>query len=200
VSGKGNGVDWDEVRRRLAASQHALETALAADEERAAAVFRERAAGLAARRARAAEAVGSVRVLTFALGSERYALPLADLAGLLPLAGCTPVPGAPPELAGVMNARGTIRSVVDLGRLLGLPGRDAVGAGYVLLLRRAGGEAALRVDAVDRIAVVSPAELAAPAEAGSGAAVRLVKGLTPDRLGLLDAAAVLAHPIWETSA
>jgi purine-binding chemotaxis protein CheW len=195
VSEPRAGIDWDGVRRRLRASQRALERALSPDAERAAAVYRQRAAELAGRRARAAEA-GLLRVLTFSLGGERYALPLADLGGILRLAGCTPVPGGPPELLGVVNVRGTIRSLVDLGRLLGLPGREAAGGGYVLLLRRGGREVALRVDQVDRIGALPAGEPAAPPQAEGGPAAGLVRGLTPDRLALLDAAAVLDHPVW----
>jgi purine-binding chemotaxis protein CheW len=200
VSEGRKGIDWEEVRRRLRDSGLALERALAADPARTEAVFRRRAAELAGRRARVRADAGAVQVLTFALGAERYALPLADLAGLLPLAGCTPVPGGPPELLGVLNVRGTIRSVLDLGRLLGLSGREAAEGGYVLLLRREGGEAGLRVDQVDRIIAVSPGQLGVPPEGDAGPAAGLVKGLTPDGLALLDAQAILAHPVWTTRA
>ncbi len=135
MKGDRRRIDWAEVRERLERSRAALEESLSVSPERLEAVYRERAAALAARQTRAAGPTG-VRVLVFALGAERYALNFGDVTEVLPFAALTPVPGGPPELLGVMNVRGDIRSVVDLGRLLTTPERTDAAAGYVLLLRR----------------------------------------------------------------
>jgi purine-binding chemotaxis protein CheW len=197
VKRKRAGINWAEVRRRLDESGRALERALTPEPERLAAIYRQRAEQLARRRDAADSPAGSFAVLVFALRNEVYALPLADLAGLFPLRAATPVPGGPPELVGIVNVRGALRSVVDLGRLLGLPAETA-GTGYVLLVHRTRREIALRVDQVERLAFVSPVELTAPPAKEAPAATGLVRGLTPDRLRLLDTEALLAHPIWAT--
>jgi purine-binding chemotaxis protein CheW len=185
-------IDWDEVRRRVHESQLALERALNADAGRLEAVYRERADRLAGRRAQAGAPSGAVRVLSFLLGEERYALAFADLAELLPFDGGTPIPGGPAELLGVVNVHGEIRSVVDLGRLLALPGRQADRGGYVLLVRRAGREVALRVDGIERVELLAADQLAAPDDD-----LRLVAALGPGRLRLLDTDALLGHNVWQ---
>jgi chemotaxis signal transduction protein len=81
---------------------------------------------------------------------------------------------------------------VDLGRLLALPGRAADRGGYVLLVRRAGREVALRVDGIERVELLAPDQLAAPDEA-----LRLVAALGPGRLRLLDTDALLGHNVWQ---
>jgi purine-binding chemotaxis protein CheW len=190
-------IDWDEVKRQLLESQQALERALTANPEHTAAVFRERAAQLAARRSQAAAPSAALRVLVFWLGGERYGLEFGDVAELLPFANCTPLPGAPPQLVGVTNVHGEIRSVVDLGRLLDLPEGEGRAAGYILLVRKEGREIGLRVDGIDKIETVAPGQLAVPAEGTSGPSLRYLQGLIPGKLRLLSTEAVLGHPLFQ---
>src|SRR5688500_3176258 len=110
------GIDWEEVHRRLHASQQALERALGDDPARVEAAFRHRAEQLASRRARETDRTAGLRVLVFALGADRYGIELSDLVEVVPFARCTSVPGGPRQLLGVINFRGAVRSVVDLGR------------------------------------------------------------------------------------
>src|SRR4051794_6249082 len=107
-------IDWDDVRRRLRATEQALEQALNPGPERIAEVYRRRADDLAGRRGQDGRAAAGPRVLAFALGAERFALELTDVVELLAFGSCTPVPGGPAQLLGVMNVHGEIRSVLDL--------------------------------------------------------------------------------------
>jgi purine-binding chemotaxis protein CheW len=189
------GINWGEVRRRLEESGRALEQALRPDPEQIAAVYRRRAEQLARRRGLARSPAGAFAVLVFVLGSERYALPLTDLAGLFPQTACTPAPGGPPELLGIANVRGVLRSVVDLGRLLGLSPAQAGAGGYVLLVQKGGRQAALRVDRAEGTRLVRPQEMV-PVASADAAAPRFVRGRSAEGLRLLDTEAVLAHPLF----
>ena len=174
-------IDWDGLRTRLAAAaaaDHAL------GPERLEAIYRERADALARPRVEARRTDG-LRVLEVEAGGERFGLDVRTVAEVRPLDGVTPVPGGPPELLGVVNVRGDLRSVTDLGRLLGLAGSDA--AGFVVLIR--GAEAAVRVDRVEAVRTV---ELAADAKPESP----FVRGVTADRLRVLDTASLFAHPVF----
>jgi purine-binding chemotaxis protein CheW len=59
------------------------------------------------------------RLVRIEVGGERFALRLADLAGLRRLGKLVALPGARPELLGVAGLRGRLVPVFDLGRLLG---------------------------------------------------------------------------------
>jgi chemotaxis signal transduction protein len=59
------------------------------------------------------------RVLRFALGENEYALRLRDVAGLASLGPVRAVPGAPPEVVGLAEWRGSLLTVLDLPLLLG---------------------------------------------------------------------------------
>ena len=192
-------IDWEEVKNTLQESQRALEKALATDVEGLEAVYRERAGQLAHRRLDGANTITGTRVLVFALGTERYGLEFTDVVELLPFVNCTPVPGAPAALLGVINVQGEIRSVVDLGRLLELPAREESTAGFVLLVRKRGRQVGLRVDGIDKIQMVPPEEWAAAGEGETGMGLRFLKALGPDHLRLLSTEAVFAHAIFRGS-
>jgi purine-binding chemotaxis protein CheW len=196
MSASDNGIDWDDVKRRLREREAALERASTADPERVAEVHARRAAELAARRTATIAAVAALRVLVFTLGAERHAIDFADLVEMLPFTACTPVPAAPPALLGVINLRGEIRSVLDLGRLLDLPAPDIGGPGYILVVRHRGHETALRVDAIDKVRAVALEELALPEDEAGAAAPPHLRGITPDGLRVLSTEALFAHPIF----
>jgi chemotaxis signal transduction protein len=197
VSTERQSINWQEVKQRLHESQQALEKAMQVHPERLQEEYRRRAEELAQRGRQGSDSARGLRVLVFWLGNERLAFVFSDVAELLPFSLCTPVPGGPPQLLGVTNIHGEIRSVVDLGRLLELPEGDSSTSGYVLLLRQQGRLAALRVDRLDNIQSLAPGELAVPAEGEAGALFRFLRGWTPDRLRVLNTQAVLAHPIFQ---
>ena len=148
-----------------------------------AAVLRERARRLAAA-ADDGRARRTMQVLLFRLGSEEVALPVGELAEIAPFRGCTPVPGAPPAVRGVVNLRGSIRPVVDLAVLLGLEAPGPATDGTVLFLRRHGGPGLL-VGAARSIDAVDPALLVRP-EPETDQARRFLSGVFPGGFGLLD--------------
>lgn len=194
MSAKRGSIDWQGVRTRLRESEGALERALLPDPARIKAVYRQRATQVAGRPAQAGPTRATVPVLVFSLGTERYSLALADLAEVLPFSACTPLPGAPPELLGVINLRGEIRSVVSLARILELPQGEDGASGYIVLLRDQGHGVGLKVDRVEQIQLVAPEELASAGENGPTLPARYVKRVTRDGLILLSIEEILLHP------
>jgi chemotaxis-related protein WspB len=66
-----------------------------------------------------------MKVLVFHIGRERYALPLAAVLRVLPVARLTALPGAPHFVPGLLDLHGEPVPVIDLSRLAGSPA-DAV--------------------------------------------------------------------------
>lgn len=174
-------IDWTQVRNRLEASGLALEAALSENAERIRVVYRQRARRLAGADANRKPVSPGLPALRFRLGRERYAIELAELAEVLPYRGCIPVPGASPLFRGVINLRGDLRAVIDLGRAIAAgPSADS---GFILLLRRQMG---LLVDEIEDLAEIRPEELSQPVPG------RYLRGLGPANLMLLDAGALLS--------
>lgn len=86
--------------------------------------------------------------LTLTLGSQLCGIPVMDVQDVLGHEKLTPVPLAPPEIAGCLNLRGRIAIAVDVRRQLGLPlAGDA--ADHMSLVTEQGGE--LYALVVDRV-------------------------------------------------
>ncbi|HLH21116.1 MAG TPA: chemotaxis protein CheW [Chloroflexota bacterium] len=131
-----------------------------AAEAQAAAILRERARRLALAPVVTPRA-DVVEALTCRVGEEQYAVPLAALRGLERAAGLTPLPCTPPFVAGLLNVRGEVVAVLDLGVALGLRAAPAAGgAGQVLLVETARGRVGLLVDEVFDVRQLSRAALA----------------------------------------
>ncbi|HZG22739.1 MAG TPA: chemotaxis protein CheW [Herbaspirillum sp.] len=80
--------------------------------------------------------------LLFSLGAERYALPTAEVALVLPLSPCKRLPGAPPWVAGLLPHGDGHVPVIDLSRLaLGQPAAARVSTRLVLVHYRGAGGA-----------------------------------------------------------
>jgi purine-binding chemotaxis protein CheW len=182
---KRSPIDWDLVRSRLRSSERALEEAMSETPERIDAVYRQRAARLAKGRSAHAPAGERLKVLVFRLGQERYAIGAVEVAEAIPLERCVPVPGSPPVFAGVINLRGELRAVVDLARLLALPGSSNGEPAFVLVLRQRGQAIGLKVDKIDELREIARDELSSVAEG------KYVTGVAPGMLMLLNVDAVL---------
>lgn len=66
-----------------------------------------------------------MKVLLFHIGRDRYGLPLAGIARVLPLLELKQLPLTPEYVAGLMDLHGTPVPVIDLSRLAGLPAAAA---------------------------------------------------------------------------
>jgi purine-binding chemotaxis protein CheW len=73
--------------------------------------------------------------LLFRVGANLYGCDIADAQEIIPLRPMTRLPGAPPYVRGLMNMRGTIVTVLDLGVRLD-PSRAPITEGSILLVRR----------------------------------------------------------------
>lgn len=60
------------------------------------------------------------RFLSFAVGTEEYAIPLLSVKEVIAVPEITPVPYTPPYFLGIMNLRGQVISVIDFRQKLGV--------------------------------------------------------------------------------
>ena len=190
-------IDWNEIKERLATSQAAIEQSrLPVDATRLEQVYRDRARQFAARTTEGNLAADAWPALIFSLGPERLCIELEALVEVLPYARCSPLPGAWPELSGVINVRGCICSVLDLARILGQSEQDARSTGYIVLARHRGIEIGLRVDNVERIVEVTPAELDDSAGDLAALAPQYIRGRMAERVAVLDMDAVCSQFVF----
>jgi chemotaxis signal transduction protein len=89
-----------------------------------------------------------LRLLFFRSAGERFALDVAYVREIIPPQPVTPVPFVPPTVAGIINHRGTIYTLIRFARLAGL-GADHEGT--VALLRLPEMAVGLAVESIEGI-------------------------------------------------
>jgi purine-binding chemotaxis protein CheW len=78
------------------------------------------------------------RTLLFRAGTAVYGCDIDDIREIVPFRAATRLPGAPPYVQGLINLRGTIVTVLDLGLRLE-PMRRPVSDGSIMLVALPGG-------------------------------------------------------------
>lgn len=108
----------------------------------------------------------AAQYITFRLGEEYFAIPVAQVREVLDLSQITKVPTAPAYLRGVVNVRGSAIPVVDLRLKFGLPRRDDSVHTRILVLELVlDGEATVLgglADSVHEVIELAPAQISPP--------------------------------------
>ncbi|TPG60429.1 chemotaxis protein CheW [Roseomonas nepalensis] len=156
------------------------------DEARAERLLEERTRRLAGRGTRR-EAAGAP-VLVVALGGELFGLPLDGVAAVLAAEPPCRLPGSPPEVLGLRARAGRIHAVLDLARLLGLPGGE--GEHDVLLRPPPAGGRRLALRVGRALSALAPRPLPGPASPAPASPVAFRATLPgagePPVLGVID--------------
>jgi purine-binding chemotaxis protein CheW len=193
VQGAANGdgaVDWAAVRGRLERlSTGAADGGLSeADKCR---VLKDRAELLAQVATPKDDGTATVQVLEFLLGSERYAVDTSSVREVNVLEEITPVPRTPDFILGVIGVRGRICSVVDLGRVFGLPPSEPGPGARAIVMANRTMEFAIRADEVVGMRHISTAALQTSLPTLTGARQKYLRGVTAERVAVLDAQRLL---------
>jgi purine-binding chemotaxis protein CheW len=133
-------------------------------------------------------------VLEFKVAQERYAVEVVSVREVYPLAGLTRVPCTPPFVAGIVNVRGHMIPVIDFRKLFDVPEQGLADLHRVILLEGEGFVVGLLADAALAVRTIPTAALQASLETLTGIRGEYLKGVTPDRVVVLDAARLLADP------
>ncbi len=127
-----------------------------------------------------------LEMLSFRLGTEEYAVLVADVKEVLKNRELTPVPNASDLILGVTALRGPILPVLDLRRRLGLPARERDDTSRILVVSLNDEETGVVVDRVTGVVRIPPSAIRpAPETVEHGA--EFLKGIArkDDRLYIL---------------
>ena len=113
--------------------------------------------------------VSTIPTLLFRVGQDLYGSKVTNAQEAIPLRKATRVPGAPAFVRGLINVRGTIVTVIDLGTRLDET-RPLADDGSILLVRQNGGDriVGVVVDEVLDVRSLAIDEGATPAGARGG--------------------------------
>lgn len=185
-------VDWAETRRRLEAAQAALERGWAPTTEQKKKILKERARALAGEIQDQAAAGASIEITEFLLAYERYGVESSYVREVYPMKELTPLPCTPPFVLGIINVRGEILSVTDIKKFFGLPEKGLPDLNKVIILHSDRMTFGILADAILGVRRVLLSELEPTLPTLTGIREEYLKGVTKERLVILDGAKLLS--------
>jgi purine-binding chemotaxis protein CheW len=144
------------------------------------------------------------QVVVFNLASEAYGVDVGTVREIIRVADITRVPNAPAFVRGVMNVRGKLIPVVDLGPRFGMEPLEQTGDSRIVVVDIGNGSVGVMVDAVSEVLRIADdciepaASLVSAAESYyiqgiANLGERLIILLTLDKLLSKEQQASLAH-------
>ena len=191
-------IDWKEIYRRIETAGRALEQGWEPSPEEKKRILKARAKELAGEQAEE-DSGGSVDVIEFRLAQERYSVESAYVREVFSLKDITPIPGLPPFVAGIVNVRGRILSIIDIKKFFDLPEKGLGDLNKVIILDSGhamtsvgGMEFGILADAILGTRSIAVSELQAAPVTFTGVREEYLKGITADRMAVLDGEKLLS--------
>ena len=153
-------------------------------------ILRERAKRLAMEPA-AGETGERLEVVEFLLGTEHYGIETSFVREVHPFREVTPLPCTPSFVLGIMNLRGEILSVIDIGKFFDLQPQEQGESTKVIVLTCAAMQFGVLADAVLGVRTILTSSLQSSLATVTGLRADYLKGVTREHLVLLDAGKML---------
>ncbi|PWB46598.1 MAG: chemotaxis protein CheW [Candidatus Methylomirabilota bacterium] len=187
-------IDWQEIYSRLAQTRRHLETSERRSLDEVERILRDRAFVLAQPLPEVQSPRELLDMLVCAIAREQYGIEMAFVLEVIPFRELTPVPCAPPFLLGVVNHRGRILPVLDLRRLLELPGQKDTEAGQIVAVQAVGMTLGISADSMVGTVQVALQDVSLPPVTLTGERHKIVRGVTKEMVAVLDLEALARDP------
>jgi purine-binding chemotaxis protein CheW len=135
-----------------------------------------------------------LEVVEFLLAYETYGIESSYIREVYPLKELTPLPGTPPFVLGIINVRGQILSVIDLKKFFDLPEKGLTDLNRVIIIQAEKMEFGILADAIHAIRHIPVREIQPSLPTLTGIRAEYLRGVTGDRLVVLNVAKILADP------
>ncbi len=191
MDGHSKAVDWPAVHRRLEAARATIEQQVSLSREGKKALLKARAISLAARKESEAREE-HLEIIEFQLASETYGIELSHAREVSLLKELTPVPCTPAFVLGIINLHGRVLSVVDLKRFFDLPNKALTDLNRVIVVRKDSMEVGILADTIHGVRRIRLRELQPSLPTLTGIRAEYLKGITGERLIVLDADKLLS--------
>lgn len=180
------------AEQRVAAAQDALASIWNISAEKTQRILKARALALAQEPTPEKALAEGLEVVEFVLASERYAIESRFIREVAVLESLTPLPCTPAFVLGVVNVRGEILSVVDLKKFFELPEKGLSDLNKIIVLQSGGMLFSILADAIIGVRCVLLDDIHPSLPTLAGIRRNYLKGITSERLIILDAGNLLA--------
>lgn len=183
-------VDWDKLRQRLDAARAHVGGELTPEGKQE--ILRKRAKVLALQLEQDQDAGTRLDILEFLLSYETYAIEMRWVAETYPLKELTPLPCTPAFVAGIINVRGRILSVIDIRRFFDLPEKGLTNLNKVIIVHNGEMEFGILADEILGTRSIPQSEVQPSLPTLIGIRDEYLKGVTRERTAILDGAKLLS--------
>jgi len=185
--------DFSEVEQRLEAARAGLENIWAPSAEETQQILQTRAQTLALEASSLGEDVeDAVEVLEFTLAYERYAVETQYVNQVAMLEQLIPLPCTPDFVLGIVNLRGAILPVLDLKNFFELPVKGLTDLNKIIVLQSEKILFGILADEIVGVRNILLREVQSSLPTLTGIRKDYLRGVTPERVTLLDAEKLLA--------
>ncbi len=185
--------DFSEVEQRLEAARAGLENIWAPSAEETQQILQTRAQTLALEASSLGEDVeDAVEVLEFTLAYERYAVETQYVNQVAMLEQLIPLPCTPDFVLGIVNWRGAILPVLDLKNFFELPVKGLTDLNKIIFLQSEKVLFGILADEIVGVRNTRLRDVQSSLPTLTGIRKDYLRGVTPERVTLLDAEKLLA--------
>lgn len=133
-----------------------------------------------------------IEVVEFQLAHEKYAIESNYISEVYPLKELTPLPCTPKFVAGIINVRGKIISVIDIKKFFDLPEKGITDLNKVIIIHNVLMEFGILADAVLGASQIPLLDIQISLPMLTGICTEYLRGVTPEQLVILDAEKILS--------
>ncbi len=131
---------------------------------------------------------GTVQVIVFKLGDERYRVDISQVREIIRPTQITRIPNAPDFVEGVINLRGQITTIINLRKRFGLPPKEIDNDTRIIVVEYDNAVIGMMVDTVNEVKYLSAEDIEAlPSMITARSEAKFLKGVgkLPDGLLIL---------------
>lgn len=186
-------LDWAAARERIAALGDMLTREHVSGRRDPGQIIAERTARVATPTETPASAEVKLELLRFTLANETYGIATGFVDEVIPLRQLTTLPCVPDFVAGLVNSRGRIVSVVNMKRIFALPDGPSI-ANYVIIVGNGSMEFGILADAIVGIDAFLPTKSMTPPSMLTDPRRDYLQEVAPDGTIVLDIQRLLEDP------
>lgn len=185
-------IDWYKIYRRIEIDRAAIEQGLQPTKEERDRILTARTKKFAVAPERKIDGEETIEVVEFVLAHEKYAVESEYVREIYPLHELTPIPCTPSFVLGIINVRGQILSVIDIKKFFDLPEKGLTDLNKVIIAHTDKMELGILADVIIGTRAIPLVEIQPPPPTLTGIHAEYLKGITGERLIVLDITKILS--------
>lgn len=189
---KSTSINFHQIEQRLEFARTAVERAWTPSTAETQEILQARALVLAQEQSSREVTGEAVEILEFMLACERYAFEVHYIRQVALLEGLTPLPCTPAFVLGIVNLHGAILPVINLKSFFELPEKGLTDLNRIIVLQSEKALFGILADEIVSVRHILLADVHSSFPTLTGARKNYLKGVTPERVALLDAGKLLA--------